>query len=86
MQPDIHCKFCSGRGYTYTYLKNLISYSIVMLFNKDGILELDNTIQVKQAELIEVYDEKGRKYPTAIKNCKREPILQLFSERKLLRF
>ena len=31
MQPDIHCKFCAGRGYTYTYLKNMISYSIVML-------------------------------------------------------
>ena len=30
MQPDIHCKFCAGRGYTYTYLKNMISYSIVM--------------------------------------------------------
>lgn len=69
MQPDIHCKFCAGRGYTYTYLKNMISYSIVMLFNKDGILELDNTIQIKQAELIEVYDEKGNKYPTAKKNC-----------------
>ena len=69
MQPDIHCKFCAGRGYTYTYLKNMISYSIVMLFNKDGILELDNTIQIKQAELIEIYDEKGNKYPTAKKNC-----------------
>ena len=69
MQPNIHCPFCAGRGYTYTYLKNMISYSIVMLFNKDGILELDDTIQIKQAELVDIYDEKGRKYPTAIKNC-----------------
>lgn len=69
MQPDIHCPFCAGRGYTYTYLKNMISYSIVMLFNKDGILELENTLQIKQAELIDIYDEKGRKYPTAKKNC-----------------
>lgn len=21
MQPDIHCKICGGRGYTYTYQK-----------------------------------------------------------------
>lgn len=69
MQPDIHCKFCGGRGYTYTYLKDMISYSIVMLFNKDGILELDNTIQIKQSELIEIYDQKGNKYPEAKKNC-----------------
>lgn len=69
MQPDIHCKFCAGRGYTYTYLKNMISYEVVMLFNKDGILELDNTIQIKQAELVEIYDTKGNKYPNAKKNC-----------------
>ena len=69
MQPDVHCKFCAGRGYTYTYLKNMLSYSIVMLFNNDGILELENTLQIKQAELVDVYDEKGRKYPTAVKNC-----------------
>lgn len=69
MQPDIHCPHCAGRGYTYTYLKNMISYSVVMLFNKDGILELENTLQIKQAELIEIYDSKGNKYPTAKKNC-----------------
>ena len=69
MQPDIHCKFCAGRGYTYTYLRNMLSYSIVMLFNKDGILELEDTLQIKQAELMDIYDEKGNKYPTAKKNC-----------------
>ena len=69
MQPDIHCKFCAGRGYTYTYLKDIISYSVVMLFNSDGILELDNTIQIKQAELVDIYDQKGNKYPEAKKNC-----------------
>ena len=69
MQPDIHCPFCAGRGYTYTYLKNMISYSIVMLFNNDGILELDNALQIKQAELIEIYDQKGNNYPNAKKNC-----------------
>ena len=69
MQPDIHCPFCAGRGFTYTYLKNMISYSVVMLFNNDGILELDNTLQIKQAELIEIYDQKGNNYPNAKKNC-----------------
>ena len=69
MQPDIHCPYCAGRGYTYTYLKNQISYVTVMMFNSDGILELDNTKQIKQAELLELYDQKGNKYPDAKKNC-----------------
>lgn len=69
MQPDIHCRFCGGRGYTYTYLKNMISYSIAMLFNGDGIIELEDTLQTKQAELVEIYDQKGNKYPSAKKNC-----------------
>ena len=69
MQPNIHCPYCAGRGYTYTHLKNQITYETVMLFNDMGILELENTLQIKQAELIEVYDQKGNKYPTAKKNC-----------------
>ena len=69
MQPDIHCRFCGGRGYTYTYLKNMISYSIAMLFNGDGIIELEDTLQTKQAELVEIYDQKGNKYTSAKKNC-----------------
>ena len=69
MQPDIHCPYCAGRGNTYTYLKNQISYVTVMMFNSDGILELDNTKQIKQAELLELYDQKGNKYPDAKKNC-----------------
>lgn len=69
MQPDIHCPFCAGRGYTYTYLKNQITYTTLLLFNGDGILELDDTLQNKQAELIEIYDQKGNRYPDAKKNC-----------------
>ena len=69
MQPDIHCPFCAGRGFTYTYLKNQITYTTLLLFNKDGILELDDTLQNKQAELLELYDQKGNKYPDAKKNC-----------------
>lgn len=69
MQPDIHCPYCSGRGYTYTHLKDQIIYITVMLFNDKGILELENKLQIKQAELLEIYDQKGNKYPTAKKNC-----------------
>ena len=69
MQPDIHCPYCAGRGYTYTYLKNQITYSTIMLFNNDGILELDNSLQTKQAELLELYDQKGNKYENAKKLC-----------------
>ena len=69
MQPDIHCPFCAGRGYTYTYLKNQITYKTVMLFNDKGILELEDTLDIKQAELIEIYDMKGNKYENVKKNC-----------------
>lgn len=69
MQPDVHCPYCAGRGYTYTYLKNQIIYSTLLLFNSDGILELDDTLQIKQAELLELYDQKGNKYNQAKKNC-----------------
>ena len=69
MQPDIHCPHCAGRGYTYTYLKNQIIYKTVMLFNNKGILELEDTLQIKQAELLEVYDQKGKKYENVKKNC-----------------
>ena len=47
----------------------MISYSIAMLFNGDGIIELEDTLQTKQAELVEIYDQKGNKYPSAKKNC-----------------
>lgn len=69
MQPDIHCPFCAGRGFTYTYQKNQIIYKTIMLFNSDGILELDDTLDMKQAELLELYDQKGNKYPEARKLC-----------------
>lgn len=69
MQPDIHCPYCAGRGFTYTHLQNQITYVTVMLFNKDGILELENNLQTKQAELLELYDQKGNKYTNAQKNC-----------------
>ena len=69
MQPDIHCPYCAGRGYTYTYLKNQITYTTLLLFNNDGILELEDTLQMKQAELLELYDQKGKRYLNAKKNC-----------------
>ena len=69
MQPDIYCPFCAGRGYTYTHLQNQIIYQTVMLYNSQGILELEDTLQIKQAELLEIYDQKGNKYTSAKKNC-----------------
>ena len=69
MQPDIHCHYCAGRGFTYTYLKNQIIYKTLLLFNSDGILELDDNLQMKQAELLELYDNKGNRYTHAKKLC-----------------
>ena len=69
MQPDIHCPYCAGRGFTYTHLKNQIIYKTLLLFNSDGILELEDTLQMKQAELLELYDQKGNRYTQAKKLC-----------------
>ena len=69
MQPDIHCPYCAGRGFTYTHLKNQIIYKTLLLFNSDGVLELEDTLQMKQAELLELYDQKGNRYTQAKKLC-----------------
>ena len=67
MQPDIHCPYCAGRGYTYTHLKNMITYQVTMLYDGSGILNLDE--EYKSAELIELYDMKGNRYENAKKLC-----------------
>ena len=67
MQPDIHCPFCAGRGFTYTHLKNMITYSVVMLYDGKGILNLDESL--KSAELLELYDMQGHRYENAKKLC-----------------
>ena len=67
MQPDIHCPHCAGRGFTYTYLKNTISFTITMLYDGSGILNLDEDL--KSAELLKLYDMKGNVYENAKKYC-----------------
>ena len=67
MQPDIHCPYCAGRGFTYTHLKNMITYSVVMLYDGKGILNLDESL--KSAELLELYDMQGNRYEHAKKLC-----------------
>lgn len=43
MQPDIHCKICGGRGYTYSFQKTQLRFSTVMLNDiSKGILELND--------------------------------------------
>lgn len=65
MQPDIHCKICGGRGYTYSFQKDQIVCESVMQKGSDGILEIsaDN----KDCELEKVYDFDGFCYDNAEK-------------------
>lgn len=65
MQPDIRCKICSGRGFTYTYQKDQVCFETVMDKNGKGILTVsDNN---SDCELIEVYDINGNRYNNASK-------------------
>lgn len=65
MQPDIHCKICAGRGYTYTYQKDQVIFETVMDKEGKGILNISSVNS--DCELIEVYDIKGRRYDKATK-------------------
>lgn len=65
MQPDIHCKICGGRGYTYTYQKTMTVYQLVMLRDSSGILQVDS--EYEDCNLLEVYDFSGRRYSNAEK-------------------
>lgn len=66
MQPDIHCKFCSGRGYVYTFQKNKTVVSTVMLYDTASqIIELDE--KYEKASFIKVYDQNGKEFPNAYK-------------------
>lgn len=59
MQPDIHCTLCSGRGFTYTYQKNQVGFSVV-LNNGSNVFEVED--RFTDSELIEVYDYNGVRY------------------------
>lgn len=65
MQPDIHCKICSGRGVTYTYQKDQVVFETVMDKEGRGILTVSN--ENTNCELIEVYDIKGNRFEKASK-------------------
>lgn len=59
MQPDIHCKICKGRGYTYTFQKSQIGFSTAM---NDGSNIFEVEERFKDSDLVEVYDLTGERY------------------------
>ena len=65
MQPDIHCKICGGRGFTYSYQKNQIGFDVVMEKENSGILHISERFE--NSELIEVYDIDGNRFENAKK-------------------
>lgn len=66
MQPDIHCKICSGRGVYYTYQKSKIKTETIMLTDT-----VNNTLEISEenvdCEFVEVYDFNGNRFPNAEK-------------------
>lgn len=66
MQPDIHCKICSGRGFYYTYQKSQIKTETIMLTDT-----VNNILQISEenadCEFVEVYDFSGKRFPNAEK-------------------
>lgn len=65
MQPDIHCKICSGRGFTYSYQKDQVCFETVMDRDGKGVLTISATNS--QNDLIEVYDFHGNRFSNAEK-------------------
>lgn len=65
MQPDIHCKICSGRGYTYSFQKNSVVFETVMDKSGSGVLTVSNAN--RDCKLIEVYDYHGNRFDKANK-------------------
>lgn len=66
MQPDIHCKICEGRGYTFTYQKTQTVTSVAILYNEQGIIDIESDYQ--DGTLVEVYDYFGKRYSNAVKD------------------
>lgn len=65
MQPDIHCKICGGRGFTYSYQKDSVGFDVVMEKETSGILQISE--RFVDSELVEVYDTEGNRFPDAKK-------------------
>lgn len=65
MQPDIHCKKCSGLGVIYGYQKKAVVSQTVMIRDNSGIIELD--AEFIDCPLTKCYDNSGRLYEAAKK-------------------
>lgn len=65
MQPDIHCKFCAGRGFTYSYQKDQVGFDVVMEKENSGVLQISE--RFTESDLVEVYDVDGNRFPNAEK-------------------
>lgn len=65
MQPDIHCKICSGRGFIYSFQKDQIVFESVMQKDSGGILEVSEVN--RDCDLVRVYDFDGFTYENAEK-------------------
>ena len=65
MQPDIRCKICGGRGYTYSYQKDQVNFDVVMEKENSGILQISD--RFIDSELVEVYDFDGNRFENAEK-------------------
>lgn len=63
--PDIHCKLCGGRGYTYTYQPSQIVQTIVMAMDETGLIELNS--EFENDTLIKVYNYSGSEFSNAEK-------------------
>lgn len=63
--PDIHCRICGGRGFTYSYQKNKVVTQTVMVTDSSGIVELD--AEFIDCPLTKVYDSNGNVYSDAVK-------------------
>ena len=66
MQPDVHCKICGGRGFTYSFQKSQVVFDIQPMLNtSEKILQVSE--RFSDCELVEVYDYNGTRYPDAEK-------------------
>lgn len=65
MQPDIRCKICKGRGVTYTFQKDQMRFTSIMITDNSGILNLPK--EFEPYTLLQVYDYSGKEYRNAEK-------------------
>lgn len=64
-QPDLHCKKCTGLGFTYSYQPTKTVSQTVMVKDTTGIIEID--AEFEKCDLVQVFDNAGKTYLNAIK-------------------